>query len=105
MTATPHITEVTVVERDNPDYGQSWNTAGPREIVVTPMWSDVDRDQGTGYVVGNARVADRLRRAMLAGVVFTDAEIKTDVNGKTYVSARSHVLGRMINADLRRLGF
>jgi hypothetical protein len=31
--------------------------------------------------------------------------IKTDVNGKTYVSANCAVLGRMANADLARLGF
>jgi len=31
--------------------------------------------------------------------------IARDVNGATYISAASRVLGRMINADLRRLGF
>ena len=31
--------------------------------------------------------------------------VTLDVNGKTYVSAASQVLGRRMNADLKRLGF
>lgn len=50
-------------------------------------------------------LAERLRSAILAGKVFGPATIRTDVNGKTYVSADAFVLGRRMNADLRRLGF
>jgi hypothetical protein len=75
-------------------------------IVVWPFWSgDVDRPEGVGYAVSNMHLAERMKTAMLAGAVFYDAEVRTDVNGKTYVSSRSRVLGRQANADLRRLGY
>jgi len=104
--ATPHITNVTITKRANPDHGKSWDDGKhPFEWRVSTTWSNVDRPEGTGYIVGNPRLAERLRNAIIAGVVFADPEIKIDKAGKTYVSARSTVLGRMINADLRRLGF
>lgn len=74
-------------------------------IHVSPSWHGVDRPDTGGYAVRNQRTADRLKAAMLAGVVYTDPEVVTDVNGKTFVSASRTVLGRRINADLRRLGF
>ena len=66
---------------------------------------DVDRPETHGYVVKDAKMAARLSAAINAGVVFYDPEVRTDVNGRTYVNAPSRVLGRMMNADLRRLGF
>ena len=50
-------------------------------------------------------LARRLARAIETGVAFTAVEMKRDVNGKTYVSAAAQVLGRRMNADLKRLGF
>jgi hypothetical protein len=50
-------------------------------------------------------LASRLARAVQAGVVLTNPVVKTDVNGKTYVSAESQVMGRHMNADLKRLGY
>lgn len=72
---------------------------------VDPIWSGVDRPKTGGYIVKDGRMAARLESAMLAGVVFSDVEVRRDVNGKTFVGKRSHVLGRTMNADLRRLGF
>jgi hypothetical protein len=74
-------------------------------FTVRPYWTNVDRPEGVGYAVKDMPTAQRLRAAMAAGVVFVDVEIKTDVNDKTYVSSRSTVLARIMNADLRRLGF
>ena len=76
-------------------------------ITVWPVWQapDLDRTRGSGYLVKDKRMAERLKAAILAGVVYYNAEVRTDVNGRTYVNASSHVLGRIMNADLRRLGF
>jgi len=67
---------------------------------------NLDRPQGVGFVLGQKRdLAERLARAINAGVVFTRPEIKRDVNQKSYVSSEIKVRGRCLNADLKRLGF
>lgn len=109
MTTTPHIDTVTVTSRDNPDYGKSWNTAGPTEWLVSVTWAidngTLDRTDGTGYVVKTKREGERLAKAIRAGVVFVDPTVEISVHGETYVSARSTVLARHLNADLTRLGY
>ena len=82
------------------------------EVLVHVTWpnADVVRKDGTGYLVGGVNprmiaLASRLAEAIDAGAVYYDHEVRTDVNGHTFVSARSRVLGRMMNADLKRLGF
>lgn len=65
----------------------------------------VDRPELQGWVCTNQKIAERLKAAIEAGVVFHNFSIKPDINGKTYLSASSRVLGRMMNADLKRLGF
>lgn len=50
-------------------------------------------------------LAMRYINAVKAGVIPGNAEVRTDVNGKTYVSGVWKVIGRTLNADLRRLGF
>ncbi len=76
---------------------------------VRPLWSApnqvLDRPEGTGYLLTQRSVAFRLKQAMLDQMVFVDPSIKTDVDGRTYVSASSRVMGRMVNADLLRLGY
>lgn len=77
---------------------------------VWPFWTVKDADplqdpQGTGYSVRTKREAERLSAAIEAGVVFTDAKVRRNVYGETYVSARSHVMGKYLNADLRKLGY
>lgn len=70
----------------------------------------VDRPHTHGWCLGSdtparRKLAARLMAAIEAGVVETDLEIHTDVFGGTYVSGQSHVYGRTVNADLKRLGF
>jgi hypothetical protein len=77
-------------------------------FTVLTRWAadaQLDRTDGIGFAAPNARVAARLVRAINAGAVFTDTQIKTDTNGHTYVSAQSLVMGRTLNADLTRLGY
>ena len=81
-------------------------------ITVWAEWpaAGVDRPRTMGWGLGpanarTARLAARLQGAIGAGVVFGPATVRTDVRGQTYVEAASRVLGRTMNADLRRLGY
>lgn len=78
-----------------------------RSLIITPVWDDVDRPRSFSWGVKatHRRLAERLKAAILAGVVFHDIEKKTDSNGKTYASCTSRVWGRRMNADLTRLGY
>lgn len=76
-----------------------------RTRTVEAHWSGVDRPCVGGWAVKDAKMAQRLKAAILAGVVYYDAQVHTDTAGKTYVHAPARVLGRTMNADLRKLGF
>lgn len=67
----------------------------------------VDRPNTRGWGLGpkHEALANRLVRAINDGVIFSDFRKGTDVNGHTYITATSNVLGRTLNADLRRLGY
>lgn len=67
----------------------------------------LDRTAGGGWLFGpkHQRLAERLVAAINDGAVHGTPELRTDVNGKTYVHASSKVLGRSANADLKRLGY
>ena len=68
--------------------------------------ANVNRPSGGGCSTGkNKELAIRLAAAIDAGVAVTDQKIEEDVNGNTYVSDRHQFLGRILNADLKRLGF
>lgn len=77
----------------------------PGCFYVHPVWARVDRPDTGGYGVRGRAIADRLAKAIRAGKAITGEAVLVDVNGRTYVDARHHVLGRTLNADLRRLGF
>ena len=75
-------------------------------------WTGADLDRPCVHAVslGNdtparRKLADRLARATAVGAVHQAPTIKTDIHGNTYVDARCRVLGRHLNADLKRLGF
>jgi len=76
-------------------------------VTWTVAGATLDRPStgGFGLKLSHRALAERLVRAINAQAVFANPAIKRDVNGATYISAASRVLGRMINADLRRLGF
>jgi hypothetical protein len=74
-------------------------------MTVTPVWAGVDRSTVGGWQVTSRSIAERLSRAILAGVVFPDAHVATDVNGRTYAGGHSRVSAKYANADLKRLGF
>lgn len=75
-------------------------------LLVQPVWADVDRPISGGYCCGLSSVlAERLKRAMIDGPVFSETTLKTDCNGKTYISANLVIRMRCANADLNRIGY
>lgn len=74
-------------------------------LVVTPVYANVDRPNGTGIVAANPKIAARLTAAIRAGVTPVNAKVMRDTAGRTYVAAEHRVSARTLNADLRRLGF
>lgn len=81
---------------------------GPR-IVVEAFANDLGLDRprivGWGLKKTHRALGERLVRAIEAGVVLTPEEIRRDVHNESYLVTRCTVLGRTLNADLRRLGF
>lgn len=82
-------------------------TSGVGAIHVTVTTKVTDRDDVYAWAIPSKQeaLASRLARAVRDGAVLTNPVVKTDVNGKTYVSCDSQVLGRRMNADLKRLGY
>lgn len=76
---------------------------------VFPVWQGVDRPQTGGVALPDTpsgrNLADRLKKAIEAGVAYRGLAIRQDNAGQTYVATDARVLGRTLNADLRRLGF
>jgi len=77
------------------------------DLSVCPIWKGVDRPNvgGWGMLPKHRALATRLFRAIQDGAAFSDVTLKVDVNGKTYINASHLVLGRHMNADLKRLGY
>ena len=74
--------------------------------MVIPVYNGFDRPVTSSYSCGkNKQLADRLRNAILGGVVCTNPTVEHDVTGKSYVSYSFGIRMRCANADLRRLGY
>lgn len=84
----------------------TWENERPI-YTVSAEWhgADLDRPISHGTQLLNKRTAERFAAAIEAGVAFTDPQIATDANGKTYVAAKCHVFGKYANANLKALGF
>jgi len=96
----PQMVDVKV-ERDTDDHG-----TGRKDLwCVCPVWADVDLPDGFGWLIRGERLARRLEAALRAGATLRKAEVRTNLNGQTYVADEHRVMGRTMNADLRRLGF
>lgn len=100
---TPRIVHVAITERPADDFG-------PASLSVEPTWDapgGLDRPTSGGYGlrITHRALADRLAAAMMAGVVYANPTVAVDVNGATYVASTPTVMGRRLNADLRRLGY
>lgn len=84
-------------------------TTDAESISVTAIWSGAEIDRpdvgGWGLGLNHRSLAERLARAIDAQAAFEAPALRTDINGHTYVEARRRVMGRTMNADLKRLGF
>lgn len=77
-------------------------------IIISPIWKGVDRPNvgGWGLLRTDRPMAERLKKAIEDGAIHRDARIEKDVDGRTYVtSTEIFVLGRTMDADLKRLGY
>lgn len=74
---------------------------------VYGTWEGLDADpyDTARIVVRTHPIAERLKAAITAGVVFKNPRLITTVTGATAVLSTCHVLGRTINVDLRHLGY
>lgn len=74
--------------------------------IVRAHWDGVDRPNTYGISTGRSiMLAQRTARAIEAGAALPNPTITTDVNGQTYVAHGLAIMGRRLNADLKRLGF
>lgn len=94
-----HFVKVSVVKRTDSD--------GQATISISPIWAGVDRPDVGGFGVRPRQMALalRLKAAMESGAAFSSCQMFTDVNGHTYIGTNSNILGRTMNADLKRLGY
>lgn len=67
--------------------------------------SGLDRPKTYSILVGSKKLAERLARAIEAGVVVTNPSLATDIDGNTFVACDHNVMGRTLDADLKGLGF
>lgn len=70
-----------------------------------PQRPDLSTRYGIGLKITHGDLADRLIRAINAGAVFTDVYVTKDVYDDEYISSTCTISTRMLNAELKRLGF
>jgi len=99
-----HFSHVEI--KDEPAEEMVPGVAVPRHFVLQPVWKGVDRPVVGGWSVGtDLKLAGRLQRAVESGKVFCMIQFLTDKYEQTYIGATAMILGRKMNADLKRLGF
>jgi hypothetical protein len=78
---------------------------GYKSLTMYVVDENIDRDRVHGIVVGNKYV-ERVKKAMEDGAIYRSYEIKTDVNGNTYVSGDGlRIIGRYIPSSLKEMGY
>ena len=77
------------------------------QVMVTFPNAGVDRPSTIGVIVDSNKMilALRLVDAINAGVAYKVEGIVKDSAGQTYVGGSLQVIGRRLNADLKRLGY
>jgi len=85
-----------IIERDDSLY-----------VEVTWTGVELDRPSTGGICVKKTdrKLAERLKRAIEAQVVHVNPKVVKDLFQQTYVQSDCRVMGRRLNADLRRLGY
>lgn len=83
-------------DRDGPE--------GPT-ILVQSIWKGVDRPDGTGVALrpSQRRLATRLRDVIQRGDAYSSAEVRKDIDGRTYVAADHRFAVMHLRKDLDTL--
>lgn len=80
-----------------------------RALLADAAAHGVDRDEVAAWGLPRTQrgwlLARRLAGAIEAGAATPPREIRTDVNGRTYLDTAKVIIGRRMNACLYRLGF
>lgn len=77
-------------------------------LTIYPIYAGVDVQRGVGMSLRygkDTKLGQRLVAAIRAGATHAPTGIATNVDGKTYALTDVKVMGRTLNADLKRLGF
>jgi len=89
--------------------GQGYLGTGQTVYKVRWTWKGTDRSDGgaisCGFGPSGLKMAQRLLPAIESGKLFDELAVRTDVNGLTYVAGWPRVMGRHLNANLKRAGF
>jgi len=79
------------------------------KVIWTPVDGTLDRQQTTSYSLSDTphhrKLASRLVKAIYAGAALPFKGIIKDVNGKSFVDCGMEVMGKYMNADLKRIGY
>lgn len=78
-------------------------SVGEGFFCVGPVWEGVDRPYTGGTHVAEKYLA-RVKVAILSGLATPNARIATDIAGKTYVACDHVLIGKYINACLKKIG-
>lgn len=70
-----------------------------------PQRPDLSTRYGIGLKITHNALAHRLIQAINAGKVFKNVEVLTDVHGAEYIGSTCMLNTRVMNAELKRLGF
>jgi len=77
-------------------------------LVVTVQAPSMDRPECAGWVLPDTpkgrALAQRLACAIDTGDAWRPLQVRTDVNGHSWLHGASWVMGRTMDADLRALG-
>lgn len=65
----------------------------------------VDRLRTQSYIISNLALAERFKKSVDEQAWFNEAEIETDMNGKTYLNYSSFTMVKYLNSDLKKLGY
>ena len=100
------------IEKRMADDGLGWELSG-QLIWFATEGEQIDRPHSVGWIMdwrpANERLLQRFGRAIMAGDAIRKYEIKTDINGKTYVSSdwnkTAFPMGKYMNEWLTKLGY
>ncbi len=96
------------------ELGLPKGTPDATRVAVRTFWScsavTIDRPESHlvscgSVTIKNIELAKRLARAIDAQACWTNPALRTDVDGNSYIMHDIKVLGRHLNADLKKLGY